>query len=81
MDGKGDVLRFDVGEGRSVQIADHMRRHTKDAADFRNLKLSRFQELRLVVGQAQRNEGHSLFQHSHAAGVAGAAIGSVPAGS
>ena len=80
MDGKGDVLRFDVGEGRPVQIADHVRRHTKDTADFRNLKLSRFQELCLVVGQAQRNEGHSLFQHSHAAGVAGAAIGSVPAG-
>ena len=80
MDGKGNVLRFNIGEGRPVQIADHVRRHTKDAADFRNLELSRFQELRFVVGQAQRNERHSLFQHSHAAGVAGAAIGSVPAG-
>ena len=34
MDGKGNVLRFDVGEGRPVQIADHVRRHTKDTADF-----------------------------------------------
>ena len=81
MDGKGNVLRFDVGEGRSVQIADHVRRHTKDTANFRHLKLAGFKELRFIVGQAQRNEGHSLFQYSHAAGIAGAAIGGIPAGS
>ena len=79
MDRKGNVLRFDVGKRRALQIADHVRRHAEDAADLRHLKLPRFQELRLVVGNRQGRKRHALFQHRDTAGVSRAAIGRVPA--
>ena len=58
MDGKVDGLVLDIAEGCSVQIANHVRRHTEDAADFGHLELSGLQKLGFVVRQAQRNEGH-----------------------
>ena len=72
---------LNVAEGCSVQIADHVRRHTEDAADLTDLKLSGLQKLGFVVRQAQRNEGHPFLQDSNTAGVGGASVGSVPAGS
>ena len=80
MDGEGDVLAFDVGKRRPLQIADHVWRHAEDAADLRHLELTRLQKLRLVVGHGQRRKRHALLQHGHAPGVSRAAIGLVPAG-
>lgn len=62
--GKVNGLMFDVGKGTAAQIADQVRRHTEDATDFLHLKLARFKELRLVVGQTDGREGHILFQNS-----------------
>ena len=58
VDGKGDVLAFDVGKRRPFQIADHVRGHAEDAADLRHLKPAGFQELRLVVGHGQGRKRH-----------------------
>lgn len=80
MDSEVDGLVLDIAEGCSVQIADHVRRHTEDAADFGHLKLSGLQKLGFVVRQTQRNKGHAFFQHSNTAGVGGTSVGSVPAG-
>ena len=59
MDSKVDGLMLNVAEGCSVQITDHVRRHTEDAADLTDLKLSGLQKLGFVVRQAQRDEGQS----------------------
>ena len=60
---KIDGLMLDVGEGTSAQIADQVRRNTKDPADFLHLEFPRFEELRLVVRQRDGREGHVLFEN------------------
>ena len=76
---KIDGLMLDVGEGTSAQIADQVRRNTKDSADFLHLEFPRFEELRLVVRQRDGREGHVLFENGDLRAVGGAAIGRVPA--
>ena len=51
---KVDGLMLDIGEGRPIQIPDHMRRYTEDTADLADLKLPRLQKLCFIVRQAQR---------------------------
>ena len=76
--GKVDALVLDIAEGSPVKIAHQMGRHAVDAADLFNLKTPGFEELRLIVGEADWREGHILFQNGNLAAVGRAAVGRVP---
>ena len=52
-----------------------MWRHPEDAADLIHLELPRFEELCLVIRDAQGREGHALFKDRHTVGIGRAAIG------
>lgn len=41
-------LLFDIGEGRMLKVADHVRRDTEDSRDLIQLEFSRLQKLRLL---------------------------------
>ncbi len=56
-----------------------MGRHAEDAGDFVDLKLARFQELRLLGRNADLLKLHAFFQNRDAVGVAASLVDSVPA--
>ena len=74
MNGKGYGLVLDIGEGRPVEVADHVRRHAVDAADLRYLELPRLQKLGFIVRHGDSGEGHALLEDGHAIGVGGTTV-------
>ena len=75
MYGKVDALVLNVRESSVLKVANQMRRHPEDAADLIHLELPRFEELCLVIRDAQGREGHALFKDRHTVGIGRAAIG------
>lgn len=49
---------LDVAERSMVEVADHVQRHTVQAGNFLNLKLSGFKELRLIIRNGNRRVLH-----------------------
>ena len=74
MNGEVDGLMLNVTERGVLQITDHVRWNTIDAADFLHLKFSRFEKLCLVVGHADSGERHTLFEDGDSVGIAAPAI-------
>ena len=70
------ALLLDVGERRTVEVRDHVRRHPKQASDVRDLELAQLQELGVLVRDTHLMELHAVFQHQHLAPV-GTGLGSL----
>jgi hypothetical protein len=60
---KLDALMLDVGEGRSVEVGQHVGRNVQQPGDLPELELPAFKELCVLRRDTRRRPTHALFEN------------------